>query len=104
MSKSTSNVGKRTLRICKNGHKYYKSSDCPVCPICEKQKTSPTGFMSMLAAPARRALENADIKTLKDLSKRSEKELLKLHGFGKASLPQLKSALEANGLTFREND
>ena len=60
--------------------------------------------MSMLSAPARRALENAGINTLNDLSKHSEKDLLKLHGFGKASLPQLKNALAANGLSFRQNE
>src|SRR5688572_6679500 len=95
-----SSVSKPTKRICKNNHTFYKSSDCPVCPTCEKLKSSPTGFMSMLSAPARRALENAGIKTLKDLSMRSEKDLLKLHGFGKASLPQLRNALVENGLTF----
>lgn len=32
-------VAKKTLRTCKKGHRYYKSSDCPVCPACEKERT-----------------------------------------------------------------
>jgi len=24
-------------RICSNGHKFYKSSDCPTFPVCEKE-------------------------------------------------------------------
>ena len=26
--------GKGTLKVCSRGHKFDKSSDCPVCPIC----------------------------------------------------------------------
>ena len=29
---------KGSKRVCPNGHTYYKSSDCPVCPICENEK------------------------------------------------------------------
>lgn len=36
---------------------YYKSNDCPVCPVCEKNKSAVTGFYSKLSALARRALE-----------------------------------------------
>ena len=36
-------------------------------------------FLALLGAPARRALENANIMTLKQLSKYSEKNILKLH-------------------------
>jgi predicted RecB family nuclease len=91
---------KKTLRTCKNGHNYYKSSDCPVCPICEKEK-SKKSFLSFLGAPARRAIENLGVKTLIQLSKYSQKDLLKLHGFGKSSIPPLKAALKAKGLTFK---
>ncbi len=95
-------VTKRTLRICTNGHKYYKSSDCPTCPTCEEAKRPNDGFLSLLYAPARRALENADIKTLKQLSKFSEKDILKLHGIGKTTIPLLKSELNKIGLTFND--
>jgi hypothetical protein len=56
----------------------------------------------MLAAPARRALENAGIKSLVQLSKRSEAEILKLHGMGPSSIPKLRKALQAEGLSFKQ--
>jgi DNA-directed RNA polymerase alpha subunit len=59
-------------------------------------------FLSGLGAPARRALENAGIKTLNQLSKMSEAEILKLHGMGPASLPGLRSALKEKKLSFRK--
>jgi len=91
---------KKTLRTCKNGHQYDKSSDCPTCPICEEAKKPKDGFLSLLSAPARRALENANIKTLKQLSKYSENDILKLHGIGKTTIPILKRELKNAGLTF----
>jgi len=90
-----------SLRICANGHQYTKTSDCPTCPICENERKPKDGFLSILSAPARRALENKGIKTLKQLSKFSEEEILNLHGMGPASIPKLRSALEAEGLTFK---
>jgi DNA-directed RNA polymerase alpha subunit len=57
----------------------------------------------LLAAPARRALENAGITTLKELSGYSEKELLTLHGFGKSALPKLQKALAQEGLKFKQD-
>ena len=90
----------KNLRICKKGHNYYKSSDCPTCPICEADRKPKTGFLSLLSAPVRRALENADITSLEKLSKYSEKDLLKLHGIGKTTIPKLKEALLAQNLTF----
>lgn len=92
---------KKSLKKCKNGHQFYKTSDCPTCPICEKENKPDVGFLSLLAAPARRALENAGIKTLKQLSKHTEKEILDLHGMGKASLPTLNKALKDAGLKFK---
>lgn len=93
---------KKTLRTCKNGHQYHKSSDCSTCPTCEKAKRPIDGFLSLLYAPARRALENANIKSLKQLSKFSEKDILKLHGIGKTAIPILKSELNKSGLTFND--
>ncbi len=90
-----------TKRSCVNGHVYYKSSTCPVCPVCEKNKIPGTDFLAVLAAPARRALENAGIKTIKQLARLSEKELLALHGMGPGSVPKLKAVLAANGLQFK---
>jgi hypothetical protein len=92
----------KNRRVCDNGHVYYKSSDCPVCPICEKADAPTSGFLSELSAPARRALEDAGVTSLELLSTYSEKEILKLHGMGPSSIPKLKDALEKNGLKFRK--
>ncbi|UYQ91735.1 DUF1801 domain-containing protein [Chitinophaga horti] len=54
-----------------------------------------------LSAPAQRALANKGIKTVKQLAKYSEADILELHGMGKASLPALHAALEAQGLSFK---
>lgn len=54
-----------------------------------------------MSAPATRALRKAGIVTVKDLSKWSEQELLALHGFGPATLPTLRVALRAKGLSFK---
>lgn len=91
----------KTLRTCENGHQYYKSTDCHTCPQCEEEKKPSEGFLSKLSAPARRALENAGIKNLSELSTYTEKEILNLHGMGKASIPTLKKALVDSGLTFK---
>lgn len=89
----------KTLRTCSQGHQYYKSSDCPVCPICEKGIQT-ANDLPKLGAPACRALDNAGIQSLVDLSKYSEAEILKLHSLGPSSIPKLRSALEAKGLSF----
>ncbi|WP_026574326.1 RNA polymerase alpha subunit C-terminal domain-containing protein [Bacillus sp. UNC438CL73TsuS30] len=94
-------TSEKHLRTCNKGHKYYKSSDCPTCPTCEKERIPSSGFLSHLSAPARRALENNGITSLNELSKLSEKEILEFHGMGPASLPKLRSALKENGLSFR---
>jgi DNA repair protein RadC len=53
-----------------------------------------------LAAPAQRALANAGIQNLKQLSKFSETEIKQLHGIGPNALKQLHAALAAQGLSF----
>lgn len=94
-------ISKKTLRTCDEGHKYYKSSDCPTCPVCEQERKPEDGFLSLLSAPARRALEHNGVTSLQQLTKYSEKEILKFHGMGPASLPKLRAALETNGLSFK---
>ncbi|MED3908591.1 RNA polymerase alpha subunit C-terminal domain-containing protein [Peribacillus simplex] len=93
---------KKSLRTCDKGHKYYKSSDCPTCPVCEQERKPDTGFLSLLSAPARRALENNGVTSLQQLSTYSEKEILKFHGMGPASLPKFRDALETGGLSFKD--
>lgn len=95
-------AAKSKVRTCKNGHPFTKTSDCPTCPICEKERKPKAGFMSVLGAPAIRALEGANIKTLKQLSKKTEKELLALHGFGPSSIAKLKPILKQEGLSFKK--
>jgi hypothetical protein len=92
---------KKNLKTCKNGHQFFKSSDCPTCPICEEERKPKDSFLSNIGAPARRALERENIKTLTDLSKYSEKEVLSMHGMGKTTIPKLQKILSENGLTFR---
>ena len=94
--------GKGIRKVCANGHVFYKSSDCPTCLQCEADRKPSEGFLSTLSAPARRALENAGIGSEQELAKHTEKEILKLHGMGPASLPKLKAALAVKGLQFKD--
>ncbi|RJR14927.1 hypothetical protein C4579_03675 [Candidatus Microgenomates bacterium] len=95
---------KGNLKVCSRGHKFYKSSDCPVCPVCwsgyYRQKNQ-GDFPDKLSAPALRALLNAKIFNLKQLSKYREEEILAFHGMGPSSLPILKKALAEKGLSFQ---
>lgn len=91
----------KILKTCKQGHQFYKSSDCPTCPICEELNKPKDNFLSLLSAPARRALENNGIQTLKQLSKFTEAQILEFHGMGKSSIPKLRDVLKANALSFK---
>lgn len=93
----------KTLRTCPKGHRYYKSTDCPTCPVCEAARKPGAGFMAALSAPAQRALENAGITTVKQLSRYSEPEIMKLHGMGPSTIPRLRAALEEAGLDFAKD-
>jgi len=92
----------KQLKICDRGHKFYKSSDCPTCPICAAQDKPETGFLALLSGPARGALLHAGITTLTELSRHSEREILKLHGMGPKSLPTLRQALHDAEMAFAE--
>ena len=92
---------KGNLKTCKKGHQFYKSSDCPVCPVCEEERKPNNGFLALIGAPARRALERENIITLEDLAKHTEKEILALHGMGPGTIPKLKKALGENRLSFK---
>ena len=97
-------IESKNYRTCKNGHHYHKTSDCPTCPVCDKESKPKSGLLSKLPAPARRALENKGIKTVTDLANYSKPEILALHGIGPGSIPKLTAELEKNGLTFKENN
>lgn len=93
---------KGALRTCEQGHLYYKKSDCPTCPTCEAERKPTEGFLALLSAPARRALENEGITTLLQLAEYKEKEILKPHGIGPSAMPKLRNALEEEGLSFKK--
>ena len=93
---------KKTARTCPEGHRYFKSSDCPVCPVCEKNHKPGARFLLLLSAPARRALESNSIDSLKKLSAFTNKEILALHGMGPSSIPVLEKVLKESGLSFRD--
>ena len=57
-------------------------------------------FLNLLSAPAKRALENSKITTLKKLSTYTEAEILKLHGIGPSAIPILKNCLKNAQLSF----
>lgn len=59
-------------------------------------------FPEYLAKPAQRALINAGIASLKELTKFSELEILKLHGMGRSGLGLIKKDLKEKGWAFAE--
>ncbi|OYU67251.1 MAG: hypothetical protein CFE22_05095 [Cytophagaceae bacterium BCCC1] len=91
----------KSERICIRGHKYFKSSDCLVCPICENVRKSQESFLSKVSAPVQRALENKGITDLEEFSHWSKKDLLNLHGIGLAAIPVLEGELIGSGLKFK---
>ncbi len=60
-------------------------------------------FIEPISAPAKRALQNEKINSLEQLAQYSEKDLLKLHGLGKSSIPKIKAALATAGLSLKIN-
>ena len=53
-----------------------------------------------LASPARRALLQAGLRRLDQLSELNENDLRKLHGIGPKAVDLLRRALDARGQTF----
>ena len=87
-------------KICNKGHKFFKNSDCQTCPIVKIKKPKDS-FLPFIVAPARWALERENIKTLEDLAKWTEKEIINLHGMGPSTIPKLKKALSEYHLSFK---
>jgi uncharacterized protein YdhG (YjbR/CyaY superfamily) len=67
----------------------------------QQQAEKEVGFLPRLSAPARRALQNHGIKTLQDLAKHTEAEILQFHGIGKTAIPVLLKALKEKGFKFK---
>lgn len=64
--------------------------------------SQPTTPFAKFSKPAQRALSNAGIEKLEDLSRLTEKELKALHGMGPATVRPLTELMEATGLKFKE--
>ena len=93
----------KTTRLCVNGHEFIKSSNCLVCPICEKSKPINNLFLKQFSAPARRALENIGINELNDLANYTENEIIHLHGIGPNAINTMKNLMETNNINFKTN-
>lgn len=88
------------FRIAENMQKASKKTSGQVS---KKQTASlQNNFLSMLSVPAKRALENNGINSVKKLSQLSEKTVLSFHGIGPSSIPKLKEILQAEGLSFKK--
>ena len=61
------------------------------------------GIPVKLAAPARRALKEAGLTSLEKLSAKTEQEVLALHGMGRNAMANLKRAMQAQGLDFKNS-
>ena len=66
------------------------------------KKSSSSDLPEKLGAPAERALVNAGIKNLKQLTKFSEAEIKQLHGVGPHAIRKLREALAEQGLSFKD--
>jgi hypothetical protein len=65
-----------------------------------KGSNQPESDFPKLSAPALRALNGAGYTRLEQLTKVTEAELMKLHGFGPNALGKLRHALVERGLSF----
>lgn len=92
--------GKDELKVCENGHKFYKKSDCPTCPFCEELKKPKDEFLSKISAPARRALLTKNINSLDDLAFYTQTEIANLHGIGIKAMNILQNMLKEVGKNF----
>lgn len=96
-------MGIAKIKTCPNGHQFTKSSDCPVCPQCEKEKKPKGGLLSLVAAPARRALQGAGIESVSDFSKFTKEEILHLHGMGPKALDVIESEMKKGKVKFKKS-
>jgi hypothetical protein len=65
-----------------------------------KAKGTASDLPSKLGAPAERALSNAGIKNLKQLTKFTEREIEQLHGVGPNAMGKLRGALAEKSWSF----
>ncbi len=55
-----------------------------------------------ISKPALRALHSINVKTMEDVTKYSEAELLELHGFGPKAIRILREDMDEQGLKFKD--
>ena len=65
-----------------------------------KTDTSDDGLPTNIGQPATRALTGAGITRLRQLTRTTEAEILKLHGVGPSAIKRLHEALGRAGLSF----
>lgn len=80
-------------RVCDQGHHFKKTSDCPTCPQCEKEKWMGSNWEG-LSNPAKRALSAKGIIDYKMLSQYTRKEVATWHGIGPSTLKKIDSILQ----------
>lgn len=87
----------RQRKVCPEGHVFFKTPGCSSCPRCEAARKPKEGFLAGLAAPARRALEGAGLTTLAKLAKKTDAQLLELHGMGPNAIAKIREAQKKDG-------
>jgi hypothetical protein len=68
--------------------------------LAGKSKKHASDLPAKMGAPAERAIANAGIKNLKQLTKFTEAEIKQLHGVGPNAMGKLRQALAEKGLSF----
>lgn len=72
--------------------------------MTNREDQSESDLPAKLGSPAERALANAGIQNLKQLTKFSEVEIKQLHGIGPNAMDKLHRALKAKGLSFANKE
>src|SRR5205085_5974079 len=91
--------GKRRLAMTTRKMSYNTASGDEMA-TAKTSRTGKGGLPAGLSQPAIRALNGAGITRLKQLTKFSEADLLKLHGLGPNGIATVKRALAAQGLSL----
>ena len=60
-------------------------------------------LLRKLASPARRALENTEVKTIEALAQMSEEEIMELHGIGRNAVKTIKAFMDEHGFSFKKH-
>ena len=72
-----------------------------MAPPTERTHPNHAAFPSGIGGPALRALQNAGVRSMDDLARWTEADLLALHGMGPKGVRVLGEALRASGRGFR---